>query len=135
MKKEDLEETLIQSIQFDTKTGLVPVVVQEVFSNEILMLAYANREALDLTLTCGYATFWTRSRNKIWKKGESSGDLLKISEILVDCDQDTLIYRVSMEGKGACHTKDERGLPRKSCFYRKVLNDGGLEYLGKRNDN
>ncbi len=128
MKNENLEETLKLKINFD-ENGLVPVVVQIMGSDQILMLAYANRKALSETLKSGYATFWSRSRQKLWTKGEESGNYLRIEEILVDCDQDALVYRVFMDGWGACHTKNQKGLPRKTCFYRKVLNEKMLEYL------
>jgi phosphoribosyl-AMP cyclohydrolase len=128
MKNKDLEETLKLKINFD-KDGLVPVTVQIVGSEQILMLAYANKNAINRTLKTGYATFWSRSRQKLWTKGEESGNYLRIEEVLVDCDQDALVYRVYMDGWGACHTKNQKGLPRKTCFYRRVLNGKTLEYL------
>ncbi len=93
--------------------GLIPVVVQEQESNKVLMLAYMNKEALDQTLDKGEAVFFSRSRQKLWHKGEESGNRLQIVTITVDCDQDTLLLRVQILGdKKACHTG------RKTCFYR-----------------
>ncbi|HVN66328.1 MAG TPA: phosphoribosyl-AMP cyclohydrolase [Methanomicrobiales archaeon] len=91
--------------------GLVPVVVVDAGSREVLMVAYADREALDLTRETGFAHYYSRSRKKIWKKGEESGHLQRVLRILVDCDEDTLLYEVEQEGV-ACHTGH------RSCFYR-----------------
>lgn len=120
MNKADLEETKVLQPQFEKRGGLLPVVVQESSSKQILMLGYANQEAWEETLKTGLATFWSTSRNELWTKGKTSGDFLEIQDILLDCDQDAIIYQVRMAGKGACHTKNEQGEARKSCFYRKV---------------
>ncbi|RME34427.1 MAG: phosphoribosyl-AMP cyclohydrolase, partial [Deltaproteobacteria bacterium] len=106
MDKKQLEEGAELQIDFDKRGGLVPAVVQDVADGRVLMLAYVNREALQTTFDKGMATFWSTSRNELWTKGETSGDFLKIVEILVDCDQDALVYRVEPQGGGACHTKD-----------------------------
>jgi len=90
---------------------LVPVVVVDAGSHEVLMVAYADEKALDLTRKTGYAHYYSRSRRKLWKKGEESGHLQRIVRILVDCDEDTLLYEVEQEGV-ACHTGH------RSCFYR-----------------
>lgn len=130
MNKTQLEEGLELAVQFDERTGLVPAIAQDYNSGEILMLAYANQEALDGTLKSGYATFWSRSRDELWTKGMTSGDLLEVEEILVDCDQDALIYKVTRVGDGTCHTKDKEGNSRISCFYKMVNpNEDGLEYI------
>lgn len=97
--------------ELDFKNGVIPVIVQEESSNMVLMLAYAGREALELTVASGLAHFWSRSRSRLWKKGETSGNLLAVSRILVDCDCDALIYLVKAMGP-ACHTG------KKSCFFR-----------------
>lgn len=97
--------------------GLVPVIVQDVNSREVLMVAYANDEALELTRTSGFAHYYSRSRRKIWRKGEESGHVQRVVRILVDCDQDCLLYEVEQTG-AACHT----GYP--SCFYRTI--DGSV---------
>ncbi len=121
MDKKVLEEGSELLIDFVKRGGLVPAVVQDVRDGRILMLAYVNELALTTTFEKGMATFWSTSRNELWTKGETSGDYLKIVEILTDCDQDALVYRVEPQGGGACHTRDpESGKTRSSCFYRKV---------------
>tara|TARA_B100000212_G_C27259588_1_gene483907 strand:- start:109 stop:444 length:336 start_codon:yes stop_codon:yes gene_type:complete len=97
--------------------GLIPTVVQEKISNEILMVAYSNKQSLELSLNSHKAHFWSRSRNKIWLKGEISGNTLKLFDIYTDCDTDTLIFKVELEGSGACHTGS------KSCFFKKLENE------------
>ncbi len=125
MSKEDIEEGLSLVVNFAKRGGLVPTMVQEDETGENLMLAYVNKEALDETIRSGMATFWSTSRNCLWKKGETSGDYLKIIDILTDCDQDALVYKVKLMGKGACHTTDKTtGASRKSCFYRKLDKTG-----------
>ena len=111
-------------VDFDKMEGLVPVVAQDTDTLEILMVAYVNKEALDLTLSTGCAHYYSRKRNKIWKKGATSGHIQKISEIRIDCDNDSLIYKVKQKG-GACHTGYY------SCFYR-TLNENGLHISGKK---
>jgi phosphoribosyl-AMP cyclohydrolase len=96
--------------------GLVPVVVVDTLTREVLMVAYADREALELTKKTGFAHYYSRSRKKIWKKGEESGHLQRVRRILVDCDEDTLLYEVEQEGV-ACHTGH------RSCFYRTLDGD------------
>lgn len=111
--------------------GLLPAVVTEAASGEVLMVAYMNAEALALTLKTGVAHFWSRSRGKLWLKGETSGNTLRVAEILTDCDQDTLVVKVAIGGDAvACHTG------RKSCFYRRVATGTGegaatLEFVGE----
>ena len=103
----------ISDLDFEKFSGLLPVIAQEQASGKVLMLAYANLEAVRKTQETGYAHYWSRSRNSLWKKGESSGHVQQISEVLVDCDEDTLLYKVSQNGP-ACHTGE------KSCFFRKL---------------
>lgn len=98
------------SEQLSNNQRLIPVIVQEKGSREILMLAYVNKESFDKTLTTGKAHFYSRERKKIWKKGEQSGNEMKITDIKMDCDQDALLFEVILEGRHACH------LNRKSCF-------------------
>ena len=105
--------------------GLLPAIAQDAASGEILMLAYINREAWEKTMATGKAHYWSRSRNSLWLKGESSGHVQLIREILVDCDADTVIYRVEQLGGAACHTGH------RSCFYRRIRN-GEVEVLGER---
>ena len=96
------------------KDGLIPVIVQDCRTNEVLMMAYSNEEAVKLMYETGYTHFWSRSRQKLWKKGEESGHVQKIKSIQADCDDDTLLVRVEQAGGIACHT----GNP--SCFYKLV---------------
>jgi len=100
-------------VDFKKNGGLVPVIVQDVDTNEVLMLAYMNEEALKLTQETGYAHYFSRSRNKLWKKGESSGHTQEVKDILIDCDNDTLLLKVKQNGV-ACHTG------RRSCFFTKL---------------
>ena len=103
----------ISDLDFEKFSGLLPVIAQEQASGKVLMLAYANLEAVRKTQETGYAHYWSRSRNTLWKKGESSGHVQQIMEVLVDCDEDTLLYQVSQSGP-ACHSGE------KSCFFRKL---------------
>ena len=103
----------ISDLDFEKFSGLLPVIAQEQASGKVLMLAYANLEAVRKTQETGYAHYWSRSRNTLWKKGESSGHVQQSTEVLVDCDEDTLLYKVSQTGP-ACHTGE------KSCFFRKL---------------
>lgn len=102
----------LEKVKFDPTTGLVPVVVQDINTREVLMLAYANREALEMTLSTGFAHFWSRSRKKLWKKGEESGNVQKVKEVLLDCDFDAVLYLVEPTGP-ACHTGE------RTCFHNK----------------
>ena len=122
-----LDFTKLQKV---AKTGLpvLPVVVQDADSLEVLVVAYANREALEHTLKTGMATFWSTSRNELWIKGATSGDTLKLVDVRVNCEQNSLLYLVRMVGGGVCHTKDAEGHTRKSCYYRS-LKDGKLTFL------
>jgi phosphoribosyl-AMP cyclohydrolase len=108
-----LKSASLGNIDFEKGTGLVPVVAQERNSGKILMLAYANQQAVELTLETGFAHYWSRSRQKLWKKGEESGHLQRVHEILVDCDGDTLVYSLDQTGP-ACHTGEM------TCFFRKL---------------
>jgi phosphoribosyl-AMP cyclohydrolase len=108
--------------------AVLPVAVQDADTREILILAYANREALAYTLEHGVAAFWSTSRNELWVKGATSGDVLDLVEIRVNCEQNSLLYLVRPRGKGACHTRDQGGAPRRTCYYRR-LKAGRLEHL------
>jgi len=112
--KADIEEGTVFSPRFDAN-GLVPVVVTSAASGEVLMLAYMNEEALARTIATGEAHYWSRSRKRLWRKGEDSGNVQRVVELRTDCDQDAIWLRVETAGTGAaCHTG------RKSCFYRTV---------------
>jgi phosphoribosyl-AMP cyclohydrolase len=102
----------LDEIKFDDK-GLIPAVIQDYQNGEILMLAYMNRESLQKTLSSGKTHFWSRSRQKFWLKGESSGHVQEIKEVFIDCDMDTLVFKVDQK-VAACHTGY------RSCFYRKI---------------
>ena len=122
-----LEEGSVTAPQFEKRGGLLPVVVQEASSDTVLMVAYTNRDAYDATRKTGYAHFWSTSRNTLWKKGETSGDVLVVEEIRLDCDQDAFLYRVRLLGEGVCHTTDSHGVHRKRCFYRTIGPEGRLQ--------
>ena len=111
-----MEKLPVAELDFSKLDGLITVVTQASETGEVLMQAYANREALELTLSSGYAHYWSRSRRKLWKKGESSGNVQKINRILVDCDADALIYQVQQNGP-ACHTGEA------NCFFRELDED------------
>jgi len=104
--------------------GLLPAIVQDRESGEVLMLAYINKESWQKTLETGKAHFWSRSRNTLWLKGESSGNVQLVKDIFVDCDQDTVVFKVEQLGGAACH----KGY--RSCFFRRVT-DNELEVLGE----
>jgi phosphoribosyl-AMP cyclohydrolase len=124
---QELEAGEVFAPRFDDK-GLITVVTIEADSNDVLMVAHMNAEALALTLETGIAHYWSRSRQSLWKKGETSGELQQVVELRTDCDQDCLVMSVRQTGRGAaCHTG------RKSCFYRRVrLEEGkaGLQDTG-----
>ncbi len=102
----------LESLKFDER-GLIPVIAQDAETKEVLMLAYANKEAVAKTIESGYAHYWSRSRKKLWMKGETSGNVQEVVEVRVDCDGDALLYIVKQRGN-ACHTGNY------SCFYRRL---------------
>ena len=111
----EIEEGLNFTPKFDAN-GLIPAIAQDVKTGDILMVAYMNEESLGLTLETGNAVYFSRSRQKLWKKGEQSGHMQKVHQVLVDCDQDCLIVKVTVDS-GQCHTGYQ------SCFYRAVASD------------
>ncbi|OQX24537.1 MAG: phosphoribosyl-AMP cyclohydrolase [Desulfobacteraceae bacterium IS3] len=111
-------------IDFQKMKGLIPAIVQDHETGEVLMLAFMNQEAWDATLSTGLATYYSRSRNELWVKGKTSGNLQKVKEIRIDCDNDTVLMKVEQIGGAACHTGH------KSCFFRKYEN-GTLTVIGK----
>ena len=119
-----MKPELLRSIKFDS-SGLVPAVIQDIRSKEVLMVAYMNREAVEKPLKTQKAHFYSRSRKKIWLKGESSGHIQRVKKILIDCDGDTLLVQVQQIG-GACHTGY------RTCFFRNGT--GGKEWkeFGRR---
>ena len=121
-----IEEGLEFTPKFD-ENGLITAIAQDADTGDVLMVAYMNREALDLTLKNGYATYFSRSRQKLWKKGEESGHIQKIRQILVDCDQDCLILKVTVDA-GQCHVGYQ------SCFYRAVTegSENKLKFIAEK---
>ena len=111
-------------LDFNKTGGLVPAIVQDNETGEVLMLGYMNREAFDATLSTGKATFYSRSRQTLWVKGETSGNVQLVKEIRIDCDDDTVLVKVEQLGGAACHTGH------RSCFYKKVEN-GTIRIIGE----
>lgn len=122
----NIEEGLEFAPKFD-KDGFIPAIAQEARTGQILMVAYMNHQALNATIQSGYATYFSRSRGQLWKKGEESGHLQKVEQILVDCDQDCLILKVTVDA-GQCHVGYQ------SCFYRalKKNTDKKLEFIAEK---
>ncbi len=119
-----------ESTDFNPKfneNGLIPAIAQDVHTGDILMVAYMNRQSLDLTIETGYATYYSRSRQALWKKGQESGHLQKVEQILVDCDQDCLVLKVAVDA-GQCHVGYQ------SCFYRALRKNSkkNLEFIAER---
>jgi phosphoribosyl-AMP cyclohydrolase len=113
-------------IAFAKAGGLVPAIVQDILTNDVLMLGFMNGDALAETRRTGEVVFYSRSRNRLWKKGESSGHVLKVRDVLVDCDADTLLIRVEAVGPGVCH----EGY--RSCFFRRMEHDGSASVIEHR---
>ena len=124
--KENLEENLEFTPKFDPH-GLIPAIAQDAGNGQILMVAFMNREALDETIESGYGTYYSRSRGKLWRKGEESGHRQKVEQILVDCDQDCLVLKVTVDA-GQCHVGFH------SCFYRALKDsaDKKLEFIAEK---
>jgi phosphoribosyl-ATP pyrophosphohydrolase/phosphoribosyl-AMP cyclohydrolase len=104
---------ILDKIDFDKNNGIVPVIAQDNITNEVLMMAYMDKEALTLTLNTSFAHYYSRSKKRLWKKGETSGHTQKVFDILLDCDNDTILLKIEQKGV-ACHTG------RKSCFFRSI---------------
>ena len=104
---------MIPDLKYDDK-GLIPAIIQDGANNEVLMMAYMNRTSLERTVETGKTHFWSRSRQKYWMKGETSGNVQIVKEILYDCDEDTLLIKVEQTGAGACHTGN------RTCFFRQI---------------
>lgn len=136
MNQEELEEGKVLNLDFtklrkvaSCDSDVLPAIAQDAKTGEILIIGYANHRALETARECGMATFWSTSRDELWVKGKTSGDFLKIEEIRVNCEQNSILYRVSPAGKGACHTKNKQGVARSGCYYRKLREDGTLEFV------
>jgi phosphoribosyl-AMP cyclohydrolase len=111
-------------LNFKKANGLIPAIVQDHKTGELLMLAYMNQDAWEATLSTGNATYYSRSRQKLWVKGEISGHLQRVKEIRIDCDDDTVLLKIEQIGGAACHTGH------RSCFYKKIEN-GSITIVGK----
>ncbi len=124
--KHDVEENLEFTPKFDAN-GLITAIAQDAGTGDVLMVAYMNRQALDETIESGYGTYFSRSRGKLWRKGEESGHRQKVEQILVDCDQDCLILKVTVDA-GQCHVGYQ------SCFYRAVTDsaDKKLQFIAEK---
>ena len=121
--KQELEEGVGFAPKFDAD-GLIVCITTEALSGDILMVAYMNRESLLLTIETGVAHYWSRSRQALWRKGDTSGQVQRVVEMRTDCDQDAILLKVEAGGDGkACHTG------RRSCFYRRVESEGGLRLV------
>ena len=123
---QNIEEGLEFTPKFD-ENGLIPAIAQDAKTGQVLMVAYMNKAALDATIKTGCATYFSRSRKKLWKKGEESGHFQKVEQILVDCDQDCIILKVTVDA-GQCHVGFQ------SCFYRalKAGSDKDLELIAQK---
>lgn len=111
---------------------VLPAVAQDARTGELLIVGYANQLALDTALAEGLATFWSTSRKELWIKGKTSGDTLKLVEVRVNCEQNSILYLVEPQGQGACHTKGASGHARSGCYYRKIEADGSLSFVPGR---
>ena len=132
----ELEEGAALRLEYDKlcKIGeqdlrVVPVVLQNADSGDVLYVAYANREALEKTLELRQAVLWSTSRNELWHKGATSGDTLDLVDVRVNCEQNSLLYRVRPTRGGVCHTKDAKGQSRPTCYYRRLDNETDLDFL------
>jgi len=124
--RQNIEEGLEFTPKFD-EGGLITAIAQDAKTGQVLMVGYMNRAALDLTIQTGFATYFSRSRQKLWKKGEESGHFQKVQQILVDCDQDCLVLKVTVDA-GQCHVGYQ------SCFYRELKkgSDKDLEFIAQK---
>ena len=134
MSNSQLEEGSQLSLDFTKlrkiaagREDVIPAVAQDAATGEVLILGYANRLALETALRERKAVFWSTSRNELWIKGLTSGDYLELLEVRVNCEQNSLLYRVRPAGQGACHTKGADGRSRSGCYYRRIRPDGSLE--------
>jgi len=136
MTHEELEEGNALNLDFtklckvaNCEADVLPAVAQDAHSGEVLIVGYANQLALETALKEGMATFWSTSRNELWLKGKTSGDYLKLEEVRVNCEQNSILYLVTPAGSGSCHTKNKDGVARSGCYYRRLKEDGSLEFV------
>ena len=124
----DLDFKKLQKIA-QCGTDVLPAIAQNAETGEVLILGYVNELALNKAIELGMATFWSTSRNELWVKGKTSGDFLSLEEIRVNCEQNSLLYLVLPQGKGACHTKNKDGVARRGCYYRKISDKNTLKFI------
>jgi len=124
----DLDFTKLRKVA-NCGADVLPAVAQDARTGEVLIVGYANELALETARETGMATFWSTSRDELWIKGTTSGDYLRLEEIRVNCEQNSILYRVVPAGKGACHTKNREGVARSGCYYRRLRDDGSLEFI------
>ena len=105
--------------------GVIPVAVQDINTREVILIAYTNKEAFEKSIKTRIATFWSTSRNELWVKGETSGNIYELKEVYVNCEQNSLLYLVNPKGGGVCHTHNSKGKAR-NCFYRRINPKTGL---------
>ncbi|MFQ5557852.1 MAG: phosphoribosyl-AMP cyclohydrolase [Acidimicrobiales bacterium] len=132
---EDLEEGTELRLDFGKVAEIgraghqvVPVALQDVDSGEVLFIGYADDEAVQATLERGSAVLYSTSRSELWHKGATSGDVLEVVDVRVNCEQNSLLYRVRRAGPGACHTRDDEGVTRSTCYYRTVVGPRSLRF-------
>jgi phosphoribosyl-AMP cyclohydrolase len=106
--------------------GIIPVAVQDADTKEVILVAYANQQALKASLDSGEAVFWSTSRNELWHKGKESGNTFALLEVRVNCEQNSLLYIVRPKGGGMCHTRNRQGQSRKGCYYRRLNQTTGM---------
>lgn len=134
ISKQELEEGNELLLDFDKLSavaaqspGVIPVAVQNADTQEVILISYTNKEAFEKSLSTRIATFWSTSRNELWVKGATSGNHFELVEVYVNCEQNSLVYRVKPKGEGICHTHNSKGNAR-NCYYRRVnLETGVLE--------
>ena len=136
MTHEELEQGAVLNLDFtklrkvaNSGADVLPAIAQDAKTGEVLIVGYANELALQTALECGMATFWSTSRNELWIKGKTSGDYLKIEDIRVNCEQNSILYLVTPAGQGACHSKNKAGVARSGCYYRSLKADGTLQFV------
>ena len=134
--RNELEEGLSEKLDFEKlgkiaakRLSVLPVVVQNTDTGAVLTLAYANREALAQTLRERIAVFWSTSRNELWIKGATSGDVLDLVEVRINCEQNSLLYLVRPRKGGVCHTKNSKGETRPTCYYRRLDANNSLSFV------
>ncbi len=126
---EEGTELRLDYAKLDKVTGVIPCAVQHADTHEIILVAYVNELALKTAIDTGSAVFWSTSRNELWEKGKTSGETFDLLEVLVNCEQNSLVYKVRPRRGGICHTKNEAGQPR-NCYYRSLdLVTGDLKNL------